>query len=220
MSIAVSRPAADPGGGVAEPVGGDQGRDQGGVGALAVDEAHLATQHAGQVGEAQEGDGLAGPGGADHGHGLAPQLGRGDDVAALAPAGQVAVQGDPEGGGGELVVAGPGDQAGGLAVAGALVDALAAADEGAPLGPAGGPLGVPDRQGRGQQPDRDGQPHLGGDQVPEELADGDAGAGGAEAEVEGHVLPEVLGHEDVPAQRLLRAGHGQHDARSRRGWRG
>ena len=143
---------------------------------------------------------------------LAPQLRGRDDVAALAPAGQVAVQGDPEGWGGELVVAGLGDQAGGLAVAGALVDALAAADEGAPLGPAGGPLGVPHRQRRGQQPDRDGQPHLGGDQVPEELADGDAGAGGAEAEVQGHVLPEVLGHKDVPAQRLLRAGHGQHHA--------
>ena len=39
-------PAADPGGGVAEPVGGDQGRDQGGVGALAVNEADLAAQHA------------------------------------------------------------------------------------------------------------------------------------------------------------------------------
>ena len=68
-----------------------------------------------------------------------------------------------------------------------------------------------DRRG-GQQPDRDGQPHLGGHQVPEELADGDAGAGRAEAEVEGDVLPEVLGHEDVPAQGLLGAGHGQHDA--------
>jgi hypothetical protein len=33
----------------------------------------------------------------------------------------------------------------------------------------------------------------------EELADGDAGAGWAEAEVEGDVLPEVLGYEDVPA---------------------
>jgi hypothetical protein len=32
-----------------------------------------------------------------------------------------------------------------------------------------------------------------------ELADGDAGAGWAEAEVEGHVLPDVLGHEDVAA---------------------
>ena len=105
-----------------------------------------------------------------------------------------------------------GRPAGGPAVAGALVDALAAADEGAPLGPAGGPLGVPHRQRGGQQPDRDGQPHLGGDQVPEELADRHLGAGGAEAEVEGHVLPEVLGHEDVPAQGLLGAGHGQHQA--------
>ena len=80
------RPAAHPGGRVAEPIGGDQGRNQGGVGALAVDEAHLATQHAGQVGEAQQGDGLAGAGGADHGHGLAAQLRGWDDVAALAPA--------------------------------------------------------------------------------------------------------------------------------------
>ena len=39
----------------------------------------------------------------------------------------------------------------------------------------------------------------------EELADGDAGSGGAEAEVEGHVLPEVLGHEHMPAQGLLGA---------------
>ena len=39
-------PAADPRLRVAEPVGGDQGRDEGGVGALAVDEAHLATRHA------------------------------------------------------------------------------------------------------------------------------------------------------------------------------
>jgi hypothetical protein len=112
------------------------------------------------------------------------------------------------------VVAWLGEQPGGLAVAGALVDAVAAADEGAPLGPAGSSLGIPDRQAGGQQPDRDGQPHLGGDQVPEELADGDAGAGGAEAEVQGHVLPEVLGHEDVPAQGLLGAGLGQHHADS------
>jgi hypothetical protein len=149
--------------------------------------------------------GLAGPGSADHGHGLAPQLGGWDDVAALAPAGQVAVQGDPESGGARLGVAGSRDQSSRAPVAGALVDALAAPDEGAPLGPAGGPLGVPDRQRGGQQPDRDGQPHLGGDQVPEELADGDAGAGRAEAEVEGDVLPEVLGYEDVPAQGLLGA---------------
>jgi hypothetical protein len=103
------------------------------------------------------------------------------------------------------VVTRSGQQAGGLAVAGALVDALATTHQGAPLGPAGGPLGVPHRQAGGQQTDRDGQPHLGGDQIPEELADGDAGAGGAEAEVEGDVLPEVLGHKDVPPQRLLGA---------------
>ena len=71
-----------------------------------------------------------------------------------------------------------------LAAAGVLgllfsASPLAAADEGAPLGPAGGPFGVPDRQAGGQQPDRDGQPHLGGHQVPEELADRDAGAGRA-----------------------------------------
>jgi hypothetical protein len=96
------------------------------------------------------------------------------------------------------VVAGLGEQPGRAAVAGALVDALAAPDEGAPLGPAGGPLGVPHRQRGGQQPDRGGQPHLGDDQVPEELADGDAGPWGAEAEVESHVLPEVLRDEDVP----------------------
>ncbi|MFL6224084.1 MAG: hypothetical protein ACJ75K_14965, partial [Actinomycetes bacterium] len=39
------RPAADPSLRVAEAVGGDQGRHEGGVGALAVDEADLATQH-------------------------------------------------------------------------------------------------------------------------------------------------------------------------------
>jgi hypothetical protein len=110
------------------------------------------------------------------------------------------------------VVARLGEQAGGAAVAGALVDALAAADKGAPLGPAGGALGGPHRQRGGQKADRDGQPHLGNHQVVNELADGDAGAWGAEAEVEGDVLPEVLGHEDVPAQGLLRAGHGQHHA--------
>ena len=168
----------------------------------------------GQVGEAEQGDGLAGAGGADHGHGLAPQLGRaGRRSGPGASCARSPSRAIPEGRGGQLVVAGPGDQPGGLAVAGALVDALAAADEGAPLGPAGGPLGVPHRQRGGQQPDRDGQPHLGGHQVPEELADGDAGAGWAEAEVEGDVLPEVLGHEDVPAQGLLGAGHGEHDAR-------
>jgi hypothetical protein len=80
--------------GFAEPAGGDQRRDQGGVGALAVGEAHLTAQESCEVGEAQEGDGLAGPGGgADHGHGLAPQLGRWDDMAALAPTAQVAIQG-------------------------------------------------------------------------------------------------------------------------------
>ena len=46
------------------------------------------------------------------------------------------------------------------------------------------------------------------------------GAGWAEAEVEGDVLPEVLGHEDVPAQGLLGAGHGQHHADAGEGWRG
>ena len=56
------RPAADPGAGPAQQVGGDQGRDQGGVGALAVGEAHLAARHARQVGEPEQGDGLAGPG--------------------------------------------------------------------------------------------------------------------------------------------------------------
>jgi hypothetical protein len=110
------------------------------------------------------------------------------------------------------VVAGLGDQAGGAAVAGALVDALAAADEGAPLGPTSGPLGIPHRQRGSQQPDRDGQPHLGDDQVPEELTDRDPGAGRAEAEMQGDVLPEVLGREDVPAQRLLGAGHHDHHA--------
>jgi hypothetical protein len=103
------------------------------------------------------------------------------------------------------VVTRVGEQPGGLAVAGALVDALAAAHEGAPLGPASGPLGVPYRQRSGQQPDRRGQPDLGGDQVVEELADGDVGAWWPEAEVEGDVLPEVLRDEDVPAQRLLGA---------------
>jgi hypothetical protein len=132
------------------------------------------------------------------------------DVAASSPACQVAVEGDPKRWGGQLVVAGPGDQAGGAAVAGALVDALAAADEGAPLGPAGGPLSVPHRQRGGQEPDWHGQPHLGGDQVPEELADGDLGAGWAEAEVEGDVLPEVLRDEDMAAQGFLGAGHGHH----------
>src|SRR4030095_16922613 len=116
------RPAADPSLGVAEPVGGDQGRDEGGVGALAVGEAHLATGPGGQIRQAEEGDGLAGPGGADHGHGLAPQLGRGHDIAALAPAGQVAVQGDPERWRDELVVSWLGEEPGGAAVAGALVD--------------------------------------------------------------------------------------------------
>jgi len=91
------RPAADLCGGVTEPVGSDQGRHEGGVGPFAVDEAHLATQHTSQVGEPEQGDGLAGPGGADHGHGLAPQLGRRDHIAALPPAAQVAVQGDPQG---------------------------------------------------------------------------------------------------------------------------
>jgi hypothetical protein len=62
----------------------------------------------------------------------------------LAPAREVTVQGDPEGGGGQLVVAGSGDQAGHPAVAGALVDALATADEGAPLGAASSSFGVPD----------------------------------------------------------------------------
>jgi hypothetical protein len=79
-------PAADAGAGVAEPVGGDQGRHQGGVGALAVGEASFATRPGREVGEPEEGDGLAGPGGADHGHGLAPQLGRRDHIAALPPA--------------------------------------------------------------------------------------------------------------------------------------
>jgi hypothetical protein len=173
---------------------------------------HLATQQPGQIGQPQQGDGLAGAGGADHGHGLAAQLGRRDHIAALAPAGQVAVKSDPERRSVELVIAGAGDQPRCLAVARALVDALAAAHEGAPLGAAGGPFGVPHRQGGGQQPDRGGQPHLGRDQVPEELPDGDAGAGWAEAEVQGHVLPEVLGHEHMPAQRLLGAGHGQYRA--------
>jgi hypothetical protein len=108
------------------------------------------------------------------------------------------------------MVARLGDQPRGAAVAGALVDALAAPDDGAPLGPAGGPLGVPDRQGGGQEPDRGGQPHLSGDQVPEELTHGDAGVGGAEAEVQGDVLPEVLGDEDVPPQGGLRPDHQQY----------
>jgi hypothetical protein len=73
----------------------------------------------------------------------------------LPPSGEVAVQGDPKGGGGVLVVAGLGDQPGRAPVAGALVDALAAPDEGAPLSPAGGLLGIPHRQAGGQQPDRD-----------------------------------------------------------------
>jgi hypothetical protein len=117
----------------------------------------------------------------------------------LAPATQVAVEGDAERGSDQLVVARTGDQPGHPPVVGTLVDALAASDEGAPLGPAGGPFGVPHRQRGGQQPERDGQPHLSGDQVVEELADRHFGSWGAEAEVEGHVLPEVLGHEAVPA---------------------
>jgi hypothetical protein len=213
-------PTPDPTVGIAVQVGGDQTGHQGRVGALAIGETDLAARHARQVGEPQQGDGLAGPEGADHGHGLAPQLRRGDHIAALAPASQVAVQGDPERRGGQLVVTGPGDQAGGTAVAGALVDALAAAHERAPLGPAGGPLGVAHRQRRREEADRDGQPHLRDDQVPEELADGDPGAGWAEAEVQGHVLPEVLGDEDVAAQGLLRPGHGQHHADAGEGGEG
>jgi hypothetical protein len=46
----------------------------------------------------------------------------------------------------------------------------------------------------------------------EELADRDLGPGRAEAEVEGDVLPEVLGDEDVAAQGFLGAGHGEHHA--------
>jgi hypothetical protein len=111
-------------------------------------------------------------------------------------------------------------QAGGLAVAGALVDVLAAPHEGAPLGAAGGSLGVPHRQRGGQQPDRDGQPHLSGQQVPEELASRHLGAWGAEAEVEGDVLPEVLGHKDVPPQRRLGAGRRQHQPDPGKGGQG
>jgi hypothetical protein len=40
-------PAADAGAGVAEPVGSDQGLDEGGVGPLAVDEADLVAQEPG-----------------------------------------------------------------------------------------------------------------------------------------------------------------------------
>jgi hypothetical protein len=202
-------PTTHTGARVAQQVGGDQAGNEGGVGALAVGEAHLAARPAGQVGEPQQSDGLAGPGGADHGHRLAAQVRRGHDVAALAPARQVAVQGDPERRGGQRVVTGSGDQAGRLAVAGALVDALAAPHEGAPLGPAGGPLGVPHRQRRRQEADRDGQPHLGHHQVTEELTDRDPSTRRAEAEVQGHVLPEVLRDEDVPPERLLRADNQQ-----------
>jgi hypothetical protein len=67
------------------------------------------------------------------------------------------------------------------------------ATEGAPLGTIGGPLGVPHRRRGGQQADRDGQPHLGGHQVPEELADGDASAGWAETEMQRHCQPDKQG---------------------------
>src|SRR4029453_14167410 len=137
------------------------------------------------------------------------------DVAALAPAAEVAVQGDPQSWGGELVVAGPGDQAGGFAGAGGLVsaqgggfsvagglgDGLGAADEGAPLGPAGGPLGIPDRQAGGEQADRDGQPHLSHHEVPEELADGEPRPWRAEAENAGPRTARSAG-----AQRCAAAG--------------
>jgi hypothetical protein len=193
------RPAADAGCWVAEPVGGNQCRHEGGVGALAVGKADLAAGSGGQESEAEEGDGLAGAGGADDGHGLAPELGRRDDVTALAPAGQVAVQGDPQRRGGHRVITRLGEQPGRLALPAALVDALATPHKGTPLGPAGGPLGVPHRQRGGQQPDREGQPHLGGQQVPEKLADRDSSSWRAEAEVESDVLPEVLRHKDVAA---------------------
>jgi hypothetical protein len=96
------------------------------------------------------------------------------------------------------VVARPGDQPGHAAVASTLVDALATADEGAPLGTASGPLGVPHRQAGGQQANRHGQPYMSGHQVVEELADRDPSAWRAEAEVQRDVLPEVLRDEDVP----------------------
>ena len=205
-------PAAHPGARPSQQVGRDQAGHQGGVGALAINEADLATRHAREVGEPLEGDRLARARRSHDGHGLAAQVGRRDDVTALAPAGQVAVQRDPERRRGQPVVARLGEQPGRAAVAAALVDALAPADERAPLGPASGPLGVPHRQRGGQQPHRDGQPHLRGHQVAEELADRDPGPWRAEAKVQGHVLPEVLGHQDVPAQGLLGASHREHHA--------
>jgi hypothetical protein len=59
------------------------------------------------------------------------------------------------------VVAGLGEQLGGLAVVGALVDEPAAADQRAPLGVAGRVLGEVHRQRGGEQPDWQAQPELG-----------------------------------------------------------
>jgi hypothetical protein len=67
----------------------------------------------------------------------------------LHPGGEVAVQGDAQGWGVQLVVARLGQEPVGLAVAGALVDHLPA-DQGAPLGVAGGVLGEVDGQGGGK----------------------------------------------------------------------
>jgi hypothetical protein len=61
----------------------------------------------------------------------------------------------------------------------------------------------------GEQADRQAQPELGQDHVVGELADAERGAGWAEPEQQGDVLPEVLMDVEVPAQRLLGAEHGQ-----------
>jgi hypothetical protein len=102
-----------------------------------------------------------------------------------------------------------GEELGGLAVAGALVDELAAADQWAPLGVAGGMLGEVDRQGGGEQPNGEAEPELGQHHVVGELADAERGAGWAEAEQQRDVLPEVLVDVEVPLQCRAGADHRQ-----------
>jgi hypothetical protein len=105
-----------------------------------------------------------------------------------------------------------GQQPGDLAVTGALVNQVAAAHQAMPFRPTGGMLGRADRHRGGQQPNGDAQPHLGDRQVVEELPDGDREIGRAVAKVQGKVVPEVLRHEDVAAQRHSRAADGQYQA--------
>jgi hypothetical protein len=127
----------------------------------------------------------------------------------MDPARQVTVQGDAERRHTEFVVTRLGEELGGLAVAGALVDELAAADQRAPLGAAGGMLGEVHSQCGGEQADRDAQPQLGHDHVVGDLAQRERGAGWAEAKQQRGVLPEVGVDVEVAAQGLLRADDGQ-----------